>query len=77
MRDLGVIGSDMKLLLAGGTVIRAARIRPAIPVIAMVQEKWLGRRLSLYWGVYPAYVDIRQSVRRHRESKAPFSFRIM
>eukprot|EP00283_Hemiselmis_rufescens_P002519 CAMPEP_0173428694 /NCGR_PEP_ID=MMETSP1357-20121228/7589_1 /TAXON_ID=77926 /ORGANISM="Hemiselmis rufescens, Strain PCC563" /LENGTH=609 /DNA_ID=CAMNT_0014392751 /DNA_START=68 /DNA_END=1894 /DNA_ORIENTATION=- len=42
----------------GGTAVRASRIRPSIPVIAMVQEKWLGRRLSLYWGIYPAYVDI-------------------
>lgn len=45
----------------GRTAIRASRIRPSIPVIAMVQEKWLGRRLALYWGIYPAYVDITPS----------------
>ena len=42
---------------SGGTVMRAARFRPNVPIIAACYNKEIARQLALVWGVYPIVVS--------------------
>jgi pyruvate kinase len=39
------------LARSGSTAVRVSRFRPSIPVLALVNEEIIRRRLSLYWGI--------------------------
>ncbi len=41
---------------SGGTVMRAARFRPSVPIIAACYNKEIARQLAMVWGVYPIVV---------------------
>ena len=42
---------------SGGTVMRAARFRPSVPIIAACYNKEIARQLAMVWGVYPIVVS--------------------
>ena len=41
----------------GTSVLRMAKLRPKVPIIAVCEEIQLARQLALVWGVYPIIVD--------------------
>jgi len=41
----------------GGTVLRSARLRPTVPIVACVYDIRTARWLSLVWGVYPIVIS--------------------
>jgi len=41
--------------LRGSTVLRASKLRPSVPVLALCPFKETSRQLALSWGVYPDY----------------------
>ena len=53
--------SKSKAILAftssGSTVLRVARLRPKVPIIAACYEIETARFLALVWGVYPILID--------------------
>jgi len=53
--------SNSKAILAftstGGTVMRLARLRPTVPIIAVTYQWSTARWLALIWGVYPAVIE--------------------
>jgi len=53
--------SNSKCILAftssGGTVLRVAKIRPNVPIIAACYSIRTARQLALCWGVYPILID--------------------
>jgi pyruvate kinase len=53
--------SKSKAILAftssGSTVMRVARVRPKVPIIAACYDIETARKLTLVWGVYPILID--------------------
>lgn len=53
--------SKSKALIAftssGGTVLRMAKLRPNVPIIAACYNVEIARQLALVWGVYPVVVE--------------------
>ena len=53
--------SKSKAILAftssGGTVLRVARLRPKVPIIAACYDVETARFLALVWGVYPILIE--------------------
>jgi pyruvate kinase len=48
---------------SGDTTLRAARERPAVPILALTTNEAVARSLSLSWGVHPVLVDPAQTFR--------------
>ncbi len=42
---------------SGGTVLRIAKLRPTVPIVAVCEQVELARQLALVWGVYPIVVE--------------------
>ena len=42
----------------GGTARRLSALRPRAPIIATTSRHDTARRLALYWGVVPVYIDM-------------------
>ena len=53
--------SKSKAILAftssGGTVMRVARVRPTVPIIAACYDIETARQLAMVWGVYPILIE--------------------
>lgn len=53
--------SNSKCILAftssGGTVLRVAKIRPNVPILAACYNIYTARQLALCWGVYPIVIE--------------------
>ena len=45
---------------SGGTVMRVAKLRPTVPIIAVTYDVKTARFLSLVWGVYPIVLEQHQ-----------------
>ena len=48
---------------SGDTTLRAARERPAVPILALTTEEAVARSLTLSWGVHPVFVGPAHSFR--------------
>lgn len=48
---------------SGDTTLRAARERPAVPILALTTDESVARSLTLSWGVHPVFVGPAQSFR--------------
>ncbi len=48
---------------SGDTTLRAARERPAVPILALTTDEAVARSLSLSWGVHAVLVDYAQTFR--------------
>jgi pyruvate kinase len=48
---------------SGDTTLRAARERPAMPILALTTEEAVARSLALSWGVHPVFVGPAHSFR--------------
>jgi pyruvate kinase len=48
---------------SGDTTLRAARERPAVPILALTMDEEVARSLALSWGVHPVFIGPAQTFR--------------
>jgi pyruvate kinase len=48
---------------SGDTTLRAARERPAVPILALTMDEAVARSLALSWGVHPVFIGPAQTFR--------------
>lgn len=59
-REVANVSKSKALLCftrSGGTVMRCARLRPRVPIIAACYSIEVARQLALVWGVYPVLME--------------------
>jgi pyruvate kinase len=56
-------GAIVTYTSSGDTTLRAARERPAVPILALTTNETVARSLSLSWGVHPVLVGPANSFR--------------
>jgi pyruvate kinase len=56
-------GAIVTYTSSGDTTLRAARERPAVPILALTTDETVARSLSLSWGVHPVLVGPANSFR--------------